>query len=38
VTKRPLAVAGHVDLADIPVEQIVEKAIGQIEMEIALQG
>jgi len=34
----PLAVGGHVGLADFPVEAIVEEAIGEIEVEVALHG
>lgn len=32
----PLAVAGHVDLANLPVEAVGEEAIGQIEVELPL--
>src|SRR5262249_25537547 len=38
VRQRPLPVRRQVDLADLPVEAVVEKAIGQFEMEIAPQG
>src|SRR5437870_11022644 len=31
----PPAVLGHIDLADLPVETVVDKAVGEIEMEIA---
>ena len=33
----PLAVGGHVDLADLPSKAVVDKALGEIEMEIAAQ-
>ena len=33
----PLAVGGHVGLADLPVEAVVEEAVGQVEEEVALQ-
>ena len=31
----PLAVGGQVDLADLPIEAVVDKALGEIELEIA---
>jgi len=38
VFQAPLAIARHLDLADFPVEAVVQKAIGEIEIEIALEG
>ena len=38
VRQSPLAIGGPVGLADFPVEAIVEKALGEIAMEIALPG
>ena len=32
--QRPLAILGHVDLPDFPVEAVVEKALGQFEVKI----
>jgi hypothetical protein len=34
----PLAILGHVHLLNFPVEAIVEKALGQFEMEVPSQG
>ncbi|WP_168219090.1 hypothetical protein [Limnoglobus roseus] len=34
VLERPLAVSGHVGLADLPVEAVGEEAIGQVEEEV----
>ncbi len=38
VRQRPLAVGGQIGLADLPVEAVVEEAVGQVEEEVALQG
>ena len=36
--KGPLPVGRHVGLADLPVEAVVEEAVGEIEQEVALEG
>ena len=38
IRQRPLSVGRQVGLADLPIEAVVEKALGEIEMEIALEG
>jgi hypothetical protein len=38
VLEGPLAIAGHVGLANLPVEAVGEEAIGQFEEEVALHG
>lgn len=38
VVERPLTVGWHIDLADLPIETVVEKAVGEIEKEFALEG
>src|ERR1700683_2169173 len=37
ILQGPLAVGGHIDLANLPVEAVVQKALGEIEVEIPLQ-
>ena len=37
VFQGPLTIVGHVDLADFPIEAVVEKAVGKIEEELALE-
>src|SRR5215469_8012244 len=37
ILQGPLAVGGHINLADFPVEAVVQKALGEIEVEIPLQ-
>src|ERR1700689_902382 len=37
ILQGPLAVGGHIDLAALPVEAVVQKALREIEMEIPLQ-
>jgi hypothetical protein len=37
ILQGPLTVGRHVDLADLPVEAVVQKALGEIEVKIALQ-
>ncbi len=36
--KRPLPVRGQVDLADLPIEAVVQEAVGEIELEVAFQS
>jgi hypothetical protein len=37
VFQGPLTIVGHVDLPDFPIEAVVEKAVGEIEEELALE-
>jgi hypothetical protein len=33
----PLPIGGHVDLTDFPIEAVVEKTVGEVEEELALE-